>query len=162
MTGEKRVGQRFEQCLIFFRSFMQPALEAMQAATFYDESVHKSATELVKLAVAEFIEEIDKNEDLSVEKKYFVIEKLKSAKVWVMFPDDILNLTKIERLYDELDFEGSESLDELSTKIDIHYRRSRLQPHDNWVHILYTVIYQERVTYFPDLNILSEYAICCL
>lgn len=153
----KRAAQRFEQGLIFFQKSMRPALEAMNAVTFYDQSVQQSAAEYVELAVADAIEYISKIEKIDIVGRDIIMEQLRSAKLSVMFPDEIFNVTKIDGLYDELDFEGSESLHDLSMKTILHGIKLRMKPQESWIGILHKIITIDKPTYFFDENILSKY-----
>lgn len=155
--GAKRAKQRFEQCLEFLELNMRPALDALSSVEFYDQAVQKSATELVEMTVSDAVEYISQIETVDQEIRISIIDKLKSAKLWVMFPDNILNLTKIDRLYSELDFKGPESLIELSLKIQLHTWKLQLKPQQSWIRILHTIINEFSPSYFPDENILSEY-----
>lgn len=161
--GGKRAWQRFESCLETLKSSLPPALDALNAVEFYDQSVQKSATELVELALADAIEEISRDEQIANETMIVITDKLKSAKLLVMFPDDILNLTKIDGLYDELDFEGTESLLELSVNAQTHHRKLQLKPQNSWIRHLLAVFEQENwnleedsIYYISDVNILRE------
>lgn len=160
--GAIRAQQRFEQCLRFLETAMRSALEALNVENFYDESVKKSATKLVELAVNDAIEDINKNKMLPDETKNMITRKLNSTKLWVMFPDDILNLTKIEEMYSELDFDSSERLNisgsfiELTWSILKHHRKLNLKPQNNWIKMLQTVLTTNEPNYFPDINVLSE------
>lgn len=156
-SGGIRAVQRFEQCLSFFHTFMRPALEALTAVTLYDDSVQKSATEFGALAVADIIEYIANNEMISNETRNIITHKLKTAKLWMMYPDDILNLTKIEWLYSELDFEGSESYVELSIKMVAHHFKLQMKPTHDWTNILIEYVSKKKIFYKLRENILSEY-----
>lgn len=136
---------------------MLPALEALTAVNLFDQSVQESATEMIKLAVADAIREIAKNEKVDALTRYTLIEKLGSAKLLVMFPDDILNLTKIEELYRELDFQESESLIELSMKMEIHNSKLRLQPQDGWIKNLHTFLDKTYIDFIVDKNVLRNF-----
>lgn len=133
---------------------MNPALEALLAANFYDKSVQKAATEIVEVAVADLIEELNKNENSGND---IIIGKLKSAKMLVMFPDEILNFTKIEELYKEIEFEGTESLIELNMKIDINDLRLQVRPHTDWLNIILPILDRYTIFYSFEQNIICEY-----
>lgn len=153
----KRAHQRFEQCLEFLESKMNPALQALRGFTFYHKSVQKSATELVELAVTDAIEEISKNDKIANETRNLVTEKLKSAKLLVMFSDEVFNLTEIDGLYSELEFLGSESLCELFVKIQIHSDKIRGRIENNWLDSNTNFVDDDFVEYFADRNILCEF-----
>lgn len=166
LHGAIRAAQRFEQCLSFLEVFMRPALEAVNAINFYDRSVQNSATELVKFAVTDAIEDIHENKMLSDETKNMIFEKLKSAKLWVMFPDEILNFTKIEGLYNELDFERTNSFNsslsfiELTWSILSHNRKLGLKPKHDLSKKLHSFVKNNLPTYFSEGDILCEIYFC--
>lgn len=85
-----------------------------------------------------------------------MIEKLKKVKLWVMFPDDVFNITEIGGFYDELDFEGSENLIELTMKIANHYFQLRTRPKDGWIETVHGILKKDTIHYFADINVLSE------
>lgn len=136
---------------------MRPAIEALNAVSFFDPSVHKSATEMVELAVVDAIENISKNERIPKKTRKLLTQKLESVKLSVMFPDDILNLTKIEGLHNELDFTGSESLFELVMKIQIQSWKLQMQPENHWITNLHTIVREDVATYFVDQNLFCEF-----
>lgn len=135
---------------------MLPAVESLLAVHFHDQSVQKSATELVKHAVTDVIDLISKNEWISNATQNEITSQLSSIKLSVMFPDDILNLTKIESLYDEMDFNGKESLPELYMKLSFHNNKLRIKPSDHWITGL-NIIVSDVTQYYEDINVLSEF-----
>lgn len=157
--GSKRGIQRFETCVAALQQFMRPALEAIVAVDFYDHSVQRSATEFVKLAVSDSIDHISNIiEDDTVPKKTrdLMVEKLKSVKLWVMFPDDILNVNKIDKLYKEFDFNDSDNYIELHLNMLRQYWKLRTRPNDDEIKILQTIIKEGTIHYFADVNVLSK------
>lgn len=133
-------------------------MESLTAASFYDRSVQKSATELVELAVADAIEYFSNDETISSDTRNIMTEKLKSTKLWVMFPDDILNFTKIDGLYSELDLDGSESYFEMSSLIDLHHVKLQMKPKDNWINVLHKIVDRNIIFYYAEENVLSEFS----
>lgn len=136
--------------------FMGPALTALSASIFYDETVQKSATELVQLAVDDVVEEISTSENISEETKRILIEKIQSAKLFVMFPEDILNSTKIGAIYEDLDFDGLKSLFELTVKYEMHHAKLEMKPEGHWIKNLEIILEKDVPFYFTDLNVLSK------
>lgn len=161
LFNSKRSKQRFEQCLTFLQLYMRLALETLSAVNFYNLSVQNSAAELVKLAVADAIDVVREDANIAIDTRDLMIKKMKSAKLWVMFPDDIFNSSKIERLYDELDFEGSETFVELSTKMFYHGLKIDAQPQKSWIKALDKIIRVDSASYFPDVNAISKFEVAC-
>lgn len=150
----KRPYQRAETCNEIIKNLTGLALEALKATNFYDESVQKSATEFAELAVADLIEHISSTEEISNSTRDMLKDKLKSTKYMVMYPSDILNLTKIAGLYDELDFEGNETLPELYVKLNIHHNKLQVQPEEHWAKILDDLIWKSAIQYHFNESLL--------
>lgn len=127
----------------------------MSAVHFYDESLQKSATEYVELAVSDVIEDISGNEKISKTTKDHLLKKLRSVKLSVMFPKHVLNLTKIEEWYDGLDFEGNETEIDLFMKFDAYYYTLFFQPQEQW-RLINDIVNEPNVRYFFDTNVLCE------
>lgn len=155
--GTKRTKQRFEQCLGFLQRHMRPAVEAMMAASLYDKTVQESATELTTLAVSDSIRHITNSADFTNETKALMIEKLENVKIWVMFPDEILNVTKINELYDELDFNGTENFVEQFIELPKYDRKLETEPINSWVKIMRRAISNDFTSYSTDDNLISEF-----
>lgn len=141
---------------------MRPALEALVATNFYDQNVQNSAKEFVELAVSDSIDHISniiENNIVPGITRETMVGKLQTAKLWVMFPNDILNVTKIEGLYKEFDFDGSENFIEMNMKILSHFWKLRTRPEKDAIKILQTVIQEDTTHYFADVNILSKWVL---
>lgn len=134
---------------------MRPAVEALNAANLYDKTVQTSATELVALAVSDSIRQINRSKLINNETKKLMTKKLKSVKLWVMFPDDILNTTKIDEMYDELQLNGNESFVEVFVELPKFDRKLETEPLDSWIKIVKKAIINDFTSYFIDNNILS-------
>lgn len=135
---------------------MRLALESFIAAHMYDQSVQKSATEFAELAVKDLIEDISQNEKIPSKTRDFLTDKLTLIKLSVMFPDEIFNLTKIDGLYDELDFKGNEPLPELHLKLYSHYRKLHSKPRKHWTKRLTSMIDEIKIRYFAETDVLSK------
>lgn len=142
---------------------MAPALEALTKVNFHDQSVLNSASELVGLAVAETIDHISNvttemygDKIVPLETRNLMVEKLKSLKLWVFFPDDVFNITEISGFYDEIAFEGSKTAVELFAKFENNYWKLWANP-NKWTPTLQRITGQDFIHYHTDLNALSEY-----
>lgn len=154
----KRSPPRFHQCRELIHSSIKPALLALTAVNFFDESMQQAATEMVELVLADLIEEINSKREIDNKTKDILTEKLETAKLWVMFPDEILNVTGINELYDEIDFDGSESLAELTVKINIHNAKLQIdQKHDQTKQFLSIINIEGLGVYDLDLNIICKH-----
>lgn len=85
-----------------------------------------------------------------------IADKLKSVELSVMFPDDILNSTKIDGLYNDLDVEGKGSANELFMKIMSYNAKLQTKPNDHWIKTLGVIVGEGIVKYNAGSNVLSE------
>lgn len=135
---------------------MRPAVEAMMAANFYNKEVQESVAELAALAIKESIQYINNSKSINNETKALMVEKLQSAKLWAMFPDDILNVTKINEIYDELELNATESFVDLFIELPKYDRKLETKPFGDWVKVLRRVISNDFTYYFVFDNIVSK------
>lgn len=154
--GSRRSAQRFEQCVRFMEDNMKPALLAFMGKSFYNEKIQRSATELVREAVEDSIKELNRTKLIDNDNfKVDVIRKLETAKVIVMFPDEVLDIKLIEDLYNDLEFQGHEGLLDMSQRINTMKKKLSLQPESYLKKVL--SIKDVNIDYIFDDNILSEY-----
>lgn len=135
---------------------MRPAVEALNAVNLYDKKVQASATELVTLAVNDSIRQINQNKLIQADTKKLMTKKLKSIKFWVMFPDEILNTTKINGLYDDLELYGNESFVDMFIELPKYDRKLETKPLDSWTKVMSRAIKNDFTSYFIGDDILSK------
>lgn len=137
---------------------MRSAMEALSAKKYYDEDTKRATTELINEAVADVVNKIKvakelKNNEDAREK---IIKKLKTMKLSVMFPDEILDQKKIEEMYDELNIDGSESLVDMTNAMFKHFRKLFVETNSNWMKRVEKFTQEFPITYFLDENTLSK------
>lgn len=111
---------------------MAPALESFIAAKYFDKMTQDAAKNLSIEAIQAVIEQVEADSDSGSElasdietfekEKNKYINKLKSIKYSVMFPDEILNQTSIEMYYEDLIAEDDATLLEMTIAIKKHFR----------------------------------------
>lgn len=112
---------------------MAPALESFIAAKYFDKMTQDAAKNLSIEAIQAVIEQVEADSDSGSElaseieefekEKNKYINKLKSIKYSVMFPDEILNQTSIEMYYEDLIAEDDATLLEMTIAIKKHFRK---------------------------------------
>lgn len=118
--GLKKSKQRFEQCIDDLENYMKQPLNALIAQRYYDKDVQEASESLVMEAVNDFIAWPQN----FVTEDY--IQKLKNIKLLVSFSDEVLNISKVEEQFTELDLDGSESLLELRVAFQKIYQKQVL------------------------------------
>lgn len=140
---------------------MRPALEALVARKYFNESTQKAATRLVEEVVTDVIVKVFTLEELEgTEVRRKLIEKLSTIKLWVMFPDDIFNETKIEKFYDELELDGSESFVTMWQTLDKHPEKLNVEKSSNPAKIFNTFLKYSNIKYHINENVLSKRKLC--
>lgn len=154
--GRKQSFQRFEQCIAFFELNMGPAFEALMAKKFYDKSIQDSAKALIVEAINDVTNAIQESKDFEIDKNVLqVVERMKSINLSVMFPNEVLDLQKIEEIYDELNIDGSESLVKMFIELNKHGRKLALEKGSSWIKVVIDIT-KSRFRYFIGVNTLSN------
>ena len=151
--------QRWEQCVDFVAKIFGPALHSLYALKYFNLEVQKSAKNFTKEAVEEYIKniiEID-SEDFTFEVKRDLIEKLNSTDYIIGYSDEVLNLKKIEELYDDLDLNETEALVETYQKLEFYDQKIGNLPYSNWKKKLHVQSREKEIKYFTDDNILCKF-----
>lgn len=152
-NGVKKSLPRFEQCVKFLEENMRPALYALFSDTYYDKDTHDSAEAFAKDTIDDYITTIQ-IEDNEIKRK--LIAKLRSINYSIMSPDEILNIPKIEGIYEELNVDGSESLFKLHLSMKKHARKLKLHHSVNWTEFLNQRLTYFQPVYFQVQNVLSK------
>lgn len=158
LRGTKQEYQRFEVCIDTIEWFMQPALLALSAQKYFDKETRKAATALVKEAVADVTNlikttnELDEHED--VRKK--LVEELKTMKLSIMYPNEIIDQMKIEEMYEEMQVDGSEPLIEIRVSMVKNYFKLLVESDSSWMKRVERFVKEVLVKYFEDDNTLGK------
>lgn len=157
--GTKQDFQRFEQCIIFIEMNVQPALQALFATKYFDEETQHAAKELTMEVVRDIIAEVKvmkKIEDEDYRKK--LVRHLNNIKLSVMFPDDALNQTIVDEMYEELEVNlNYQSYIELHIALKKHNDKIINAEKTTWIRRTDKLIPSfASINYFWDENVLSE------
>lgn len=142
--------------MLFLQEEMAPAFAAINAVSFYNKTIQASATKLVSEAVLDVIDEVKKIEAIDGGSKIKVLEKLREVNFSVMFSDDVLNLTKVEDIYDELHINGSEPLVKMYIAIKKHSRKIDLENKLSWRKTITDMERETQIKYFSGSNTLRN------
>lgn len=153
--GTKQANQRTDQCTKHVSNFMLIAMEALIATRYFDKSIQESATELALEAVADVIKDIKRTIELD-EVVQTVLKKLETIKLWVMVPDELLNFTTIDKIYEEMDVNESASLVEIINAFDKNNKKLILEKTTSWISALVENVEKNLISYNIDENILSK------
>lgn len=107
-SGTTRSQQRFEQCIEILESTMRPAMQAMFAREFFD----KGTQDAVKQWALDAIDDVTNVPGDTYLRKTANEHSshLRQLAQIVMFHKDILNGSFVEKLYEELELDGSQPL----------------------------------------------------
>lgn len=160
--GTKQDFQRFEQCINFAEKHVQPALQALFAKKYFDEATQLAAKQLIMEVVRDVIDEVKvmkKIDDEDYRKK--LIRHLSNMKISVMFPDEALNQTIIDEMYDELNVNlNYHSHLELHIALKKHHDKIVAAEKTTWIRRVDKLIPSFAfINYFWDENVLSEKSI---
>lgn len=155
--GTQKSYQRFEQCIYFLETNMRLALEALMAETYFDSSTQTAAKEFAKEAARDVLEKFKANtnakNDKNIKKK--LVEKIKSMKFFIMFPDELLNQTMVGEVYEELELDGSESLVEMFMALKKQKVKLLAEKSTNWMRLLNRIMSEFHIKHFIEENVLN-------
>lgn len=153
--GAKRSFQRFEQCIQILNVYATPAQKALEAQHLFDPKIQKAVTELAEEAIRDFRDATDWTMEDDV-LRLNILRKIDDIELIVMFPEEVLNISKINEIYDDLELNGTESLVKMWIGIRKHSRRIEMGGKDSWSRDLLRKLRQNGIKYDTDTNILSE------
>ena len=154
--GTTRSYQRYEQCSLMLETFMGPGFESLMAKYYFDSATQSEAEKYVKEAIADSINEVNRSSVIVDEKlRGKLIQKLQLIKVEVMYKEEMLNETKISKIYDELKLEGNESLFKQYIEIKKYSYSLNLNPRQSRIRILNS-LNSAFIQYSIEDNLLSK------
>lgn len=116
----------------------------------------KSAEEFTKEVVGDLIAEV-KELNFNDDAKQDVLEKLNTIQYIIGYPEEILNLRKIEEFYGELELNGTEGIVETYLTIIKYTQMIQNNPKSNWKRKLIELALRYNIKYYTDENKLCEY-----
>lgn len=155
LNGAKRSHQRFEQCLQLLEKNASPALKALEAQHLFDAAAQKGVEDLAVEAMLDFSEQITmKIDDANIRAK--ILNKVNSIKLIVMFPDDVLNTSKIDDIYDDLKLDGTEAFVKMYVDLVLHAGSIERESDQSWIKALSNILKKELKMYDADLDIFCK------
>lgn len=155
LNGAKRSRQRFEQCLRLLKRNAYPALKALEAQHLYDPSIQKDAADLASEAIRDYRNQIMLKVNGS-KIRTEILKKMDLIKLVVMFPDEVLNVSRIDGIYEDLELDGSETFVKMYTSLSKHRKRLEKESKSSWIYVLSKTLKAELYIYNADLNILCK------
>lgn len=156
--GSKQSYQRFQTCVEVLReSYLKLALASLLAKIKFNKEIQDAAEEFVVEVVDYYANAIDQEETLSYEEeltKHEVILKLRNVQLQVMFLDEMLNDSIIEKLYAEVNFDDTMTFIELQLAMESYYLKAHNERESSWVKALDRKN-DENVRYLVEENILG-------
>lgn len=132
---------------------MQPAIEALTAEKYFNPSVQAAGKKIIMESVADVINEIKVRKEIdNDEVKKSLIEKLETIKIIAMFPDEVLNATKIQEIYEELTIDGSESFVYLYQAVEKHYKKIKSENSTSWMKILKITMSTDGFAHYDEIK----------
>lgn len=108
-----------------------PGLVGIYARKFFKQQTHDEAERFIREAVNDVVEELSKADDLDDMIKSDVIAKLQSVFIVAGYPNETVDESKLQEMYDEIELKGNEGIVEASiTLIDYN---SKLDNELNWM-----------------------------
>lgn len=155
--GIKRSYQRFEECISHLQVNMYPVLQSLLARKYYNATIQDAAREFALEAVTNYIDKFKTLEEINEVVMKKIIEKLSTVKLLVMFPDDVLNQTKVEKFYEHVKFNETQSF--VAMWFEISKIRQQLDGARSThpLKLLNDILRQFQAFYHFDRNILSKF-----
>lgn len=112
--GITRPQQRFEQCSEFIREHFSSTLTSLLIRKFTNKQMIEDAYDIANRTMKIIIETVENDETIPSEHKIIMMNKLKSVKLILAYPEELLNLQNVEAIYNDLNLTGNEPLLELA------------------------------------------------
>lgn len=158
MSGIQQNRQRFETCIYKPRAFsFQLAIDSLLAKEKFNKELQNVAKEFIMEAVVDFTSEIKMlktSTDRQELVKQELIEKLQNIQLQVMFLDEVLNDSIIDKLYDEPDFDETMSLFDLELAMEAFYHKFNCERSSSLIRTLNRKV-GAGLEYFVEENILG-------
>lgn len=157
-VGSKKSPQRWMQCGFCLHCHLRPVVEFTysQSQRYRNEDVERSANVFATDAVNFAIEKISLGTELVDNIKHDVIDRLKSVRIILGFPEEISSSRKIEEFYNELKLKGNETYFESCREFHKHHQKLENEPHESWRRKLDEMTFKTEVEYFSNDNYLCE------
>lgn len=108
--GTIHAKQRFEQCLSTVREQMPVAFTSMIVQRFTNKKMIDEAHDIANRTMAIIIKDVENDKTLPMNHKNHMLNKLKTMKLIIGYPEEVLNDQKVEEVYKNLNLTGNENL----------------------------------------------------
>lgn len=120
--GTQREPQRFEKCVKLVKRNIPEAFTSLLIKKFTNKRMMDEAKEIANRTMNLITKIVGNDETIPIEHRTVMVEKLKSIKLILGYPDEFLDDEKVESLYKDLKLKGDESLIELMFHSYAFYR----------------------------------------
>lgn len=114
------------------KNIHRPTLEALYAIKHFNKNIQESAKYFIKEAVRDVTVDLYTNVVINDTVKDEINQKINTMKYIIGYPDEILNLEKIEEFYEELDLNGTEGAVETYLKMEEYNQKIENDPITSW------------------------------
>ena len=153
--GTNKSNQRWEQCTFYLFFIFNPALHALYAKTYHNEAVNWSMNNLLKEVIGDFIPVVNKL-NISNDAKQDVVDKLITARYINGYPEEFLDLQKIDKFYEDLELNGTEEIIESYLKMRKYQFKINTSPSSYWKRMM-DEFRKSEIVYFTKGNVICEF-----
>lgn len=123
LWGVQKAQQRFEQCIKIVREQLPVAFTSLLIRRFTNKKMIDDAYEIANRTMEIIIKDVENDETLPYGDKRYLLLKLRSLKLILGYPEEILDHRNVVNIYKELDLTGRESFLELNLKTFIFSKK---------------------------------------
>lgn len=110
LWGIENTQQRFEQCLRIVRTQLPVAFTSLLIKKATNKRIIDDAHDIANRTMKVIIDEVENDETLPSKDRSFMVEKLKSMKLILGYPEELLEVQNVELVYKDLNLTGNENL----------------------------------------------------
>lgn len=111
--GTHRAQQRFEQCIALVRENLPVAFTSLLVKKYTNLEMIQSAYKVGIRTMANIVKHVANDESIPAEHREVMVDKLKTSKLIVGYPQEILDDKNVEAFFQNLELTGKENLVEL-------------------------------------------------
>lgn len=112
-SGALKSKKKWKECVEVVSSHMPLAISALYVNKHFDENKKYSVNRLVENLQNQFVENLGNASWMGNVTRARAINKARNIGRSIAYPDELLNVTKVNELYDEMDFTGDTYLDNI-------------------------------------------------
>lgn len=111
--GVEKAQQRFEQCVKIVRQQVPVAFTSLLIKRYTNKRMIDAAYEVANRTMKIIIDDVKNDDSLPFDDQLYMLYKLRSIKLILGYPEELLNEQNIEDVYKNLNLTGNESFLEL-------------------------------------------------